>query len=91
MIKYDKMFQLLEANGFNPAKVKKEGILSPSTIANIKSGKGSLNYDCLNRLCYILHCQPADLMEFVPDPEEEVIVLSRSNVKKRGINAVQKK
>lgn len=89
MIKYDKMFKLLTDKGYNPSKVKKEGILSPSTIANIKSGKGSLNYDCLNRLCYILDCQPADLMEFIPDPDEEDIVLSRSNVKKRGKNAVK--
>lgn len=90
MIKYDKLFALLEAQGYNPWKVKKLNIISPSTIANIKSGKGGLTHDTINKLCYILHCAPQDLMEFVYDPEEEQRILSGETVKKRGINATQK-
>ena len=87
MIKYDKLFALLEEKGYNPLRVKKENILSPSTIANIKSGKGGLTHDTINKLCYILKCTPGDLMEFVYDPEEEDALLSGRLTKKRGINA----
>ena len=42
------------------------------TIANLsilKTGKArAVRLDTLNRLCAALDCQPADLMEFLPDP-----------------------
>ena len=45
------------------------------TIANLsilKTGKArAVRLDTLNRLCAALDCQPADLMEFLPDPPEE--------------------
>ena len=31
----------------------------------------AVRLDTLNRLCAALDCQPADLMEFLPDPPEE--------------------
>ena len=46
------------------------------TIANLsilKTGKArAVRLDTLNRLCAALDCQPADLMEFLPDPPEEL-------------------
>ena len=45
------------------------------TLANLsilKTGKArAVRLDTLNRLCAALDCQPADLMEFLPDPPEE--------------------
>ena len=46
------------------------------TIANLsilKTGKArAVRLDTLNRLCAALDCQPADLMEFLPDPPADV-------------------
>ena len=45
------------------------------TIANLsilKTGKArAVRFSTLDAICKALHCQPADLMEFLPDPPEE--------------------
>ena len=85
MIKYDKMFALLKEKGYNPSRVKREGILSQSTIDRIKKGEGGLAHININMLCTILHCQPSDLMEFVYDEKEEQEYLQKIEDFKNGI------
>lgn len=45
------------------------------TMANVsilKNGKAkAIKLDTLNRLCKALDCQPADLLEYQPDSDEE--------------------
>jgi len=45
------------------------------TIANIsilKNGKAKgLRFSTLNKICEILDCQPGDILEFAPGPQEE--------------------
>ena len=45
------------------------------TLANVsilKNGKAkAIKLDTLNRLCKALDCQPADLLEYQPDSDEE--------------------
>ncbi len=47
------------------------------TMANIsilKNGKAkAIRLDTLNRICKVLGCQPGDLLEYVPDGEQEGI------------------
>ena len=46
------------------------------TMANVsilKNGKAkAVKLETLNKICRILDCQPGDILEYVPDPEEEV-------------------
>lgn len=46
------------------------------TMANVsilKNGKAkAVKVETLNRLCRILDCQPGDLLEYVPDENEEM-------------------
>lgn len=46
------------------------------TMANVsilKNGKAkAVKVETLNRLCRILDCQPGDLLEYVPDEDEEM-------------------
>ena len=85
MIKYDKMFALLLEKGYNPSRVKNEGILSQSTIARIKKGEGGLAHENINKLCTLLHCTPSDLMEFCYDAKEEETFLQEIENFKNGI------
>ena len=45
------------------------------TMANVsilKNGKAkAVKLGTLNKICRILDCQPGDILEYVPDPEEK--------------------
>ncbi len=70
-IVYDRLFALLKEKGYTTYRIRKEGIIGNATYQAIKNGTGGLDYRSIDRLCKALECQPADLMEYVPDPIEE--------------------
>lgn len=72
MIKYDKLFMLLDNAGINTTKVKEMGIIPQVTFYKMKRGEPvGLRSESLDRLCALLGCQPGDLMEYVPDLAED--------------------
>lgn len=66
-LKYNKMWVLLEQNGYTTYKIRKEGLLGQATITAIKSGKGGIDYRTIEKLCKALNCQPGDLMEYISE------------------------
>ncbi|MBR5640644.1 MAG: helix-turn-helix transcriptional regulator [Firmicutes bacterium] len=50
--------------------VKKEDRLGESAIQKLRNGEG-LGWDNIERLCKLLECQPADLMEYIPEETKE--------------------
>ena len=50
-------------------KIRKNKIISESTLQNIREGK-RITTDAIAALCGALHCQPGDILEYVPDEEE---------------------
>ena len=39
-------------------------------LSNLKTGKvKAIRFSTLNAICGVLHCQPGDLLEFVPDED----------------------
>lgn len=70
-IKYDKLFALLKAKGWNTTRIRKEGLIGQGTLTNLRSGTGGLDHRSIAKLCHILECQPGDLMEYVEDQSEE--------------------
>lgn len=46
------------------------------TMANVsilKNGKAkAVKLDTLNKVCKVLDCQPGDILEYIPDEEDEV-------------------
>ena len=63
--KIDVLSTLKEA-GYNTNKIRTEGLLSQSTLQKLREGKG-LSGENLERICSLLDCQPADLMEYIAD------------------------
>ena len=59
----------LKEKGITTYMIRKEKIMSESTVQKLRSGKG-LAWDNIETLCRLLECQPGDLMEYVPDTEE---------------------
>ncbi|MFG1292933.1 helix-turn-helix domain-containing protein [Xanthobacter versatilis] len=46
--------------------------ITEQNVSLLKSGKvKGVRFDTLERICEILGCQPGDILEYVPGPEEE--------------------
>ena len=48
---------------------EKTGIRPPTVSAICTGAVKHLPVEALNRICAVLNCQPADLMEYFPDEE----------------------
>lgn len=56
----------LKDAGYNSARLRKENILSQSTIQKLREGKG-LGWENIDTICSILNCQPGTLIRFIPN------------------------
>ena len=56
----------LKEKGYNTNRLRKEKLLSESTIQKFRENK-SVSWENLETLCRLLECQPGDLIEFVPE------------------------
>lgn len=65
-IRYYKLFDLLNRKGMSKGKLRELTGFSSTTIAKLSTGK-PINTSVINRICSILGCQPADIMEYIPD------------------------
>ncbi|HJF65854.1 transcriptional regulator [Slackia equolifaciens] len=46
--------------------------VSNVNLSRIKTGKVSgVRFSTLNAICKALDCQPGDILEYIPDPEDE--------------------
>ena len=61
----------LKDKGYSTYSLRKEQLLSESTIQKLRNGKG-VSWENIETLCKLLDCQPGDLMEYVKDTEEGV-------------------
>ncbi len=69
MIKFRLKVRLAMEDMNQKELAEKTGI-RPSTVSAICTGTVKhLPIEALNKICATLHCQPADLMEFIPDEE----------------------
>ena len=66
------ILETLKEKGYSSYTLRKENILSQSTIQKLREGKG-LAWDNIERLCMLLDCQPGDLIEYVKEaPVQEM-------------------
>ena len=68
-VKYDKLFELMEKRGINKHYLRKNGIHAAVVDKLIKSG--TIDTITIAKLCALLDCQPGDIMEYVPDAEQD--------------------
>ena len=60
------IIKALKDKGISTYTMRKEKILSESTIQKLRTGKG-IAWENIELLCKLLECQPGDLMEYIPD------------------------
>ena len=59
--------QELKEAGYSTYRLRKEKLLSESTVQKLRLGDMSLSFATLNIICNILQCQPGDILEWVPE------------------------
>ena len=69
-ISYAKMMKIFESRGINSYTVKKDGVMGQATYKKIHDG-GHIDTRTIESLCRYLHCQPGDIMEYIPDGTDE--------------------
>ena len=60
----------LKKAGYSSYKLQKENILGQQTIQKIR--QGIVVYGTtLEKLCELLNCQPGDILEYIPDEQDD--------------------
>ena len=65
------ILKALAEKGYTCNKMRKEPILSESTMQNIRKGK-NITTETINTICIILRCQPSDILAVIPTDEEKI-------------------
>jgi putative transcriptional regulator len=60
---YSKLFSLMKAKRLTTYRIRKENIISQSTLQKLREGK-SVTTETIATLCKVLNCQPGDIMEY---------------------------
>ena len=69
MIRFKVKVRLAECNMTQKELAEKTGIRPPTVSAICVGTVKHLPIDALDKMCDVLECQPADLMEYVKDPD----------------------
>lgn len=71
MLKYKiNVLSELKSRGFTSYRIRKEKIFGEAILQKFRNGK-IIAADNLDTLCRLLECQPGDILEYVPDDEEQ--------------------
>ena len=70
-ISYDKFFLLLKQKGLKKYDLRKNQVIGVATLDNMRTGKRHIDTSTNEKLCAYLHCQPGDIMEYIPDEESD--------------------
>lgn len=62
------ILSLLKAAGYTTYKLRQESALSQGCIQSLRTD-APISWANIDKLCALLHCQPGDLIEYMPDPE----------------------
>lgn len=70
MIKYKiSIINALKEKGISTYVLRKNNLLGQSTITKLNNNDTSITLNNLSVICKLLNCQPADIIEYVPDKE----------------------
>lgn len=67
-IVYNKLLDTMKQQGLSTYRIRKEKIISESTLQNIREGK-RITTDAIASLCGALNCQPGDILEYIPEKD----------------------
>lgn len=66
MIRFDKLWQVMEAKGISTYQLRENCGIDSKTIRRLKANE-NMETKTLNKLCEALNCRLEDIAEYVPD------------------------
>ena len=57
---------MMKEKGYNTTKLRKDKLLAEGVIQSLREGK-YISMENLSRICHLLECQPADLIEYIEE------------------------
>ena len=63
------ILESLKNKGFSTYKIRKEKLLSESTVSKLRNNSSNLTLENLSTICKLLECQPSDIIEYIPDED----------------------
>ena len=58
----------LKLKGYSSYRLRSEKILSEKVMTDIRNNKVTMA--TLNKICYLLECQPGDILQYLPDDND---------------------
>lgn len=68
MISFKKLEIVLKDKGLNKFYLRNNGI-NPTQLNKMLVNGNDCGGKTINKLCCLLHCQPGDIMEYIPDKD----------------------
>ena len=73
MLKYNiDVLEALKKAGYTTTKIRKNKILSESTLTRLRAKQTSIYCDSIGVICYMLRCQPSDILINEITDEEKI-------------------
>ena len=69
MIRYHKLFDLLQRRGLKETDLLKMAGISSPTLAKLSKGE-SITTEIIVKICAALNVQPGDIMEYIPQDKQ---------------------
>lgn len=60
----------LREKGYTSTRIRNEKIMGESYMQQIRHGE-MVSWKTVSKLCYLLGCQPGDILEYAPDEPED--------------------
>ena len=71
MIRYKiNVLDALKDKGYNTNRIRQEKIFGQQQLQKIRNGELA-SKSVLDIICKLLDCQPGDILEYVPDPDND--------------------
>lgn len=64
------VLEALKKAGYSSYKIRQEKMLGERVLSRLRHQE-SVSYDVLALICKLLNCQIGDILEYVPDDEQE--------------------
>ncbi len=63
-------FSNLKAKGMSTYTIRRDHIIGVAALEKMRKSEGHIDTRTIERICAALHCQPGDIMEYIPGDEE---------------------
>lgn len=63
------IIEALKEKGYTSYRIRVEKIIGERQMQQIRNGE-IVSVACLTKLCELLDCQPGDILEYVPDEQD---------------------